>query len=1355
MESVLPPPPPFAFVNNMENVTSGNISKEWEKWKSAFMIYFDACELNKKDQKVQVSIFLHIVGEQCREVYDQFKETCKDITSVIKKFDDLFLLKKNLTVQRHHFFTRDQLDGETIEQYSFELRKLASKCEFKDLCDDLVRDRLICGIKENALRERLLREPDLTLQKSLDICNIAQLSKVHAGNIKKESVEHRAYAVENRENEIQDCNGSICTAHWIAKRGHPSNRNRGASRGRAPGPGPSHAQWPRASPNTYNYPSPPQIQKKQSLQRIEQCSKCGITHIKNKCPAYGKRCLKCNKVNHFSRVCNYNNVYEVQNDESSDQVIFYFNKSNSDWCVKLLLNCKEISFKIDTGADVNVLPRSYLKEIGISDSELVKTSIVLRGYSGSDIKVMGKCDLKIKFRDCDHILNFIVADVNSPPILGRQSSQELNIVKLILSLNENSETNDLKNRIFSEFSDVFEGIGCMPGVYKIGLDECVRPVVHAPRKLPVALKDSVKNKLDEMVKDNIIAKVSGPTDWVNSMTVVRKPNGDLRICLDPRDLNKAIKREHFNLPTLDEITVKLAGAKYFSTVDAKNGFWQQKLHDDSTDLCTFNTAFGRYKFLRLPYGITSASEVFHKKMYEHFDDIEGVCLFVDDILIFGKTRFEHDSRLIKVLNRCREINLKLNKNKCKIGLTEIKYLGHKITPQGIYPDNSHTTAISKMQPPSNSKDLERFLGLVNYIGRFVPNLSEKTHCLRQLLKKDVEWHWMPFHQKSFENLKKCLINVPVLQYYSLDKPVIISVDASKNGLGACLLQNSLPVSYASRSLTKAEQNYAQIEKELLACVYACEKFYTYIYGRNNVTIETDHKPLVSIINKPIASAPARLQRMLLRLQLYSFNLVYKPGKYLFIADTLSRAAEPVCYRELQARERDHFDAQAQVCAVTACNPLTDTHFIRLQKETHNDQELQLLIKYITEGWPEHKQEVSDEVRPYWCYKEDLSVSYGIVWKGNRVVIPKNMRREMLSNVHVGHLGLEKCKLRVRDTMFWPNLNTQLQDYISNCQACLTHKNQNRKETLISHDIPNRAWSKVGTDTFHFNGQVYLLIVDYYSKFIEVIKLQNLTSNEIINQLKIVFSRQGIPEILMSDNGPEYSSSDFKAFSQQWCFRHVTSSPCYPQSNGQAERMVQTVKQILKKTLHGKTDFRLGLLEYLNTPINTNLASPSELLNNRKLRSIIPCSPKLLKAKIPKHVKNELNLRQEKQRLHYNKGARDLSQLNVGQHVKVRINKFWVSGIIDSLVGTRSYAVKIQNGGILIRNRRHLIIDGNLRSNSSADRYNDDTYSYDDVTARNVSQNPFAQVTVNTEPYITRFGRSVRRPDRWGYNTSSV
>ncbi|CAG4994999.1 unnamed protein product [Parnassius apollo] len=262
------------------------------------------------------------------------------------------------------------------------------------------------------------------------------------------------------------------------------------------------------------------------------------------------------------------------------------------------------------------------------------------------------------------------------------------------------------------------------------------------------------------------------------------------------------------------------------------------------------------------------------------------------------------------------------------------------------------------------------------------------------------------------------------------------------------MQNGLPVCYASRALNKAEQRYAQIEKELYACVFACERFHAYIYGRTDITIETDHKPLVSIIKKSIVDSPTRLQRMLLRLQRYTFKLVYKPGKHLYIADALSRAYEPTVLSALHPSSDSLHD---EVCAVQrqavsrVTDDITDVQFVQLQKYTETDNELIKLKKYVLKGWPSVKGEVDDIIKPYWNYKEDLSFAHGLVWKNERIIVPKILRKEFLNKLHIDHMGLEKCKLRAREILFWPGLNNDLKNMVLNCQICLSFRRNNQKE----------------------------------------------------------------------------------------------------------------------------------------------------------------------------------------------------------------------------------------------------------------------------------------------------------------------
>jgi len=319
--------------------------------------------------------------------------------------------------------------------------------------------------------------------------------------------------------------------------------------------------------------------------------------------------------------------------------------------------------------------------------------------------------------------------------------------------------------------------------------------------------------------------------------------------------------------TLDDILPHLSGAKYFTKLDARSGYWTIKLSEESSYLTTFNTPFGRYRFCRLPFGLKSSQDEFQRKIDESFEGLDGVVAIVDDILVFGHTREEHDKNLRSVLVRSKKKGIKLNEDKLEVGLTEVPYFGHIISAEGLKPDPSKVRAVKDMQPPQNKAELETILGMVNYLSKFAPNLSEITSPLRKLLVKDVHFAWDQPQEQAFQKVKDVITQSPgpILSYYDHKKELTLQVDASKFGLGATLLQDSKPIAFASKSLTPTEVNYAQIEKEMFAILFGCKHFHQYIYG-HNVRVESDHKPLISIMKKPIHAAPPRLQRMILQLQ---------------------------------------------------------------------------------------------------------------------------------------------------------------------------------------------------------------------------------------------------------------------------------------------------------------------------------------------------------------------------------------------------------------------------------------------------------------------------------------------------------
>ena len=318
-----------------------------------------------------------------------------------------------------------------------------------------------------------------------------------------------------------------------------------------------------------------------------------------------------------------------------------------------------------------------------------------------------------------------------------------------------------------------------------------------------------------------------------------------------------------------------------------------------------------------------------------------------------------------------------------MGLEEIKYLGHIFTKDGLKPDQTKIEAVLKMPTPECKKDVERFLGVVTYLAKFIPNMSKHTEPLRGLTRDDVEWQWKAEQQQAFSTMKTMLTEAPVLRYYDVKLPVTLSVDASKSGLGAVLLQELKPVAYASRALTENEQRYTQIEKEMLAIVFGAERFHQYIYGRE-VDVQSDHKPLEVIMKKPLSSAPARIQRLLMRLQKYQVNVQYKPGKEMYIADALSRAYLPVT-------SSPDKDIEAQVHMVISNLPVSKEKLEEFRKETTNDVTLTKLIETVLNGWPETMSQAAQEIRVYWNFREEISVVNGVLYKGERLIVPAAMR----------------------------------------------------------------------------------------------------------------------------------------------------------------------------------------------------------------------------------------------------------------------------------------------------------------------------------------------------------------------------
>uniref|UniRef100_A0A3B3DIW6 ribonuclease H n=1 Tax=Oryzias melastigma TaxID=30732 RepID=A0A3B3DIW6_ORYME len=570
------------------------------------------------------------------------------------------------------------------------------------------------------------------------------------------------------------------------------------------------------------------------------------------------------------------------------------NDSDMDdsWKETVTIKGVPVTFKLDTGADANVLPKSvYTKLPGAPQLQPTKT--VLVAFGGTRIHPDGVVSLECKTRKCKGVCDFLVSSYADKSILGGQACEELQLVKRVGTIGTTKSPQPTKppatkEELIEKYAEVFTGLGEFPGVHHIHTDPNVTPVIHACRNVPLSILEPLKKTLKDLQDRNVITPVNEPTDWVNSLVATQKKNGTLRVCLDPCDLNQAVKRQHYSIPTHEDVRSKLAGKSVFTILDERDGYWQIELNEPSSKLCTFNTPWGRYRFLRLPFGIKSASEVFQPKNCETFGNIPGVFIIADDMIIAATSEREHDEILQKVMERAKTANVKFNKDKIQFKVNTVKYLGHIITASGQKADNAKIRAIIDMPTPDDKQSLQHQLGMTKFLAQYIQNEASLTAPLRQLLKKDTVWQWQPHHTAVLSTLKTALTRAPVLRFYDHKRPLTLQADSSKDGLGACLLQEGQPVCYASRALTDTEKRYAQIEKELLAIVFTTKRFHQYVYGRP-VTVQSDHKPLEAIMRKPLSKAPARLQGMLLQLQRYELTVTYTPGKDMFIADALSRA----------------------------------------------------------------------------------------------------------------------------------------------------------------------------------------------------------------------------------------------------------------------------------------------------------------------------------------------------------------------------------------------------------------------------------------------------------------------------------
>ena len=1324
-------------------VLDNNIADNWKRFSQKFDVFLTASNLKEKPEETQIAVFLNLVGDDGLELYNSFTytdEEKKTVKGITKKFDDYCTPTANVTFERYKFNSICQKEGQTFDSFLTELRKAVKTTNYKDP-DDMIRDRIVMGVCEKSTQERLLRESKLTLTKAIDFCRATEVSKSQAKVLQSEVLVNA-------------------------------------------------------------------VGRSSFLKREEQgkkCKFCGYIHSRNKCPAFNKTCAKCQGRNHFAAMCpngvkedrqrnngskdfgrkQYRKVHEVERNEevvesdSDSDSEFYVNSVNligyvnstdqkaTVWSQKVNIADSElVNFKLDTGAEVSVLPLTTLRKCNL-ENQLKPTKVCLVSYGSSDFKIKpeGKVSFLCKANGNEAWVDFVVVNVdNQLPLLGLTACLALKLIKRLASISQGPYvTFNSLNDVTKKYKSVFDGLGEFPKEHHITLKNDAVPHIQPPRRVPRALYDRLKIKLEQLEAQGVIKKLEGPTEWLNPLVIVEKNNKDLRLCLDPKFLNKAIQREHFLIPTAEEIAVKLCDKEYFTVLDMKDGYFQIKIDQESSKYTAFGTPFGSYTFLRLPFGISSAPEVFQRKNFEIFGDLDGVGLYFDDLIVTGKDEQEHDYNLHLVLERALKHNIKFNSAKVQFKSKFVKFMGQIYSKGGVEPNKTYIKAIIDLPIPSNKSELLRVLGMAKYFGKFVPNMSKITAPLRNLTRQDVEWNWGESHEQSLSQLKHLLTSAPILQFFNSKSNIEIETDASKDGLGACLLQEGHPIAFASRSLNSTEQKYAQIEKEMLAIVFALQKFHFFVYGLK-IQVMTDHKPLETIFKKDLASISPRLQRMRLRLLNYDLSVSYKPGKYLYIADTLSRAflSEPGL--------KSNVEFDFAVHSVVKNVPMANERKQKFKDELTMDPYLKVVADFCSNGWPENKNNVPDFAKHYYKLRDSLIFVDGLLLFSEKLVVPYSLRSDMLKLLHEGHMGIEKSKARARQIFYWPGINADIENYIKKCKLCEANSNKQQKETLLLYPLPERPWERLGLDIFSYGGQSYLVVFDSFSNWLEIRPIKDKSIKSCIKILKNIFSVFGSPDFVTCDNVP-FNCYEFKSFAKEWNIIITTRSPNYPRSNGLAEKGVGIGKKLLKKCLEGGEDIEIALLQYRNSPLKHIDYSPSQLLNSRVCKTKIPINVSLLKPKVCENIHEKLLLRHSVYKKQYNENAKDLKPLNINADVTMynHVQKKWEPGkVLANHESPRSYWVENEVGDSVRRNRVDLRESlnkfqmlGQPTSFESTDNLLDSDQSHDQPF--NLSNNIVPHLKLNKaspkpqskaltknivleSPKISRSGRVIKAPD---------
>lgn len=1254
------------------NFTIDSFDREktkWARWvkrlEGAFRM-FDVPDNRKKDY------LLHYMGASTYDLLcdhitpaEPEQKTYQDLVDTMGAFFDPEPLEM---VEVWKFRSRTQKEGETIMEFITELQRSAKFCKFAGYLEKELRNQLVFGMRSKRIRSRLIEEKNLTFEKAKEIAVSMEASGEGAEVLERK---HEVNYTERRT--LQRGSGSKVTNH--------TNR---------------------------------------------QCYRCGSgAHLASTCKHKHVICNFCKKAGHLQRVClkfasQSTNTKETKSDRmSKSKKKWYANMieegsdqsscdegrgceedtDGDDICVldicnvdgdkppvlsKIILplnvNGSVIKFEVDCGSPVSVVSLAD-KERYLRNAPLERTNVELVSYCGNRIEVYGYVNAEVEYKGRTSKLRLFVVNTKKHPLLGREWMRELHYDWNKVIRNSENTINTIAVRtplsgavkdLLEKYPRVFEdSAGTMKNIQAtLSLKPNTKPIFLKARTLPFSIRDIVEREIENMVDSGILIKVNH-SPWATPVVPVMKSADRVRLCGDYKvTVNRHLNIDEHPLPTIDELFANMAGGQKFSKLDLSQAYLQMEVRPEDREILTLNTHLGLYQPSRLMYGVASAPAIFQREITQVLANIPGVSVFLDDIKVTGPDDETHLKRLEMVLKKLDEYGMRVNVSKCDFFADRIEFCGFVIDRDGIRKMKRKVDAIQEMPRPRNREQVRAFVGLVNYYGRFLNNLSTNIYPINNLLKDNVPFDWDDQCEKAFRWVKKEMQSDKILVHYDPKLPLVLATDASPYGVGAVLSHlypdgSEKPIQYASQTLNKTQQNYMQVDKEAYAIIFGVKKFYQYLFGRR-FTLVTDNKPVSQILapDKGLPTLSAlRMQHYAVFLESFDYDIRYRSSKENANADAMSRL--PV-----EDENNKHRVEEVDIIELNLIEtlPVTADELAQFTKE---DPNVRNLLQGLKVG------RIVDGRDRFGVDQNEFSLQKGCIMKGIRVYIPPKLRKRVLDELHTGHFGVSRMKSLARSYCWWERVDRDIEDLSRDCSECALVKKNPPKVAIHCWERPNEPFQRIHIDfAGPFLGLNFFVIVDAFTKWPDVKIIPDMTTGTTIDKLREYFVTYGVPSVIVSDRGVQFTSDEFQSFLKKNGVIHKMGAPYHPSTNGLAERFVQTFKDKLKTLKCGRQGVQLELykilMAYRRTVHPVTGKSPSMLVFGRQIKSRLDLI-------VPKNDEEKIERGEEA----------DVRCFAVNDRVAARDflgSSKWKFGVVTERLGKLHYMIELDDGRIW---KRHI------------------------------------------------------------------